>query len=62
MSGTLTNLGDEATYTFTGSSGQTIYFNSLESTTYIYADLTEPERQSNLRLLPALRQPGPLSR
>ena len=42
VSGTLTNLGDEASYTFTGSPGQTVYFNSLESSTYIYATLTSP--------------------
>ncbi len=42
VSGTLTNLGDEASYTFTGSPGQTIYFDSLESSTYIYATLTGP--------------------
>ncbi len=42
VSGTLANLGDEASYTFTGSPGQTVYLDSLESSTYIYATLTGP--------------------
>ena len=59
MTGTLTNIGDEATYTFTGSAGQQIFFNSLENTTYIYAILTDP--YGNTSSAPtSLRQPRPL--
>ncbi len=41
-SGTITNPGDEATYTFTGSPGQRVYFNSLGLPSDVYAVLTDP--------------------
>ena len=43
VTGTITNPGDEATYTFAGSSGQLIEFNGLEPGAYIYATLVDPE-------------------
>ena len=47
VSGTIANPGDEATYTFTGSPGQRIYFNSLASPTYyVFAQLTDPNGNS----------------
>ena len=43
VTGTLFNPGDEATYTFTGSPGQQIYFDGRESGgSSIYAALTDP--------------------
>src|SRR5208337_3882153 len=43
VTGTLVNPGDEATYTFTGSPGQQIYFDGRESGgSSIYAALTDP--------------------
>ena len=41
-SGTITNPGDEATYTFTGSPGQRVYFNSLGLPSDVFAQLTDP--------------------
>ena len=47
VSGTIANPGDEAAYTFTGSPGQRIYFNSLASPTYyVFAQLTDPNGNS----------------
>ena len=47
VSGTIANPGDEATYTFTGSPGQRIDFNSLASPTYyVFAQLTDPNGNS----------------
>ena len=43
VAGTITNPGDEATYSFTGSSGQLIEFNGLKPSLYIYATLVDPE-------------------
>ena len=43
VTGTITNPGDEATYTFIGSSGQLIEFNGLKPGSYIYATLDDPE-------------------
>ena len=40
--GTLVNVGDEASYTFTGTAGQTIWFDGREATSGIYAELTDP--------------------
>ena len=42
VTGTLTNPGDQATYTFTGTGGQRIYFDSRDATTYVAAELTAP--------------------
>ena len=61
VTGTLVNPGDQATYTFTGTAGQTICFDGLESTTYDLRRLTEPVRQPGLQPLHGLRQPGPFT-
>ena len=42
MSGTLANPGDEATYIFTGTVGQTLYFDGLDSFYGTQAVLTDP--------------------
>ncbi len=42
VSGTLTNPGDEATYTFTGSSGENVFFNGVSGSANIYAELYNP--------------------
>src|SRR5271157_5313779 len=47
VSGTINNPGDEATYTFTGSPGQRLFFNSLATPNgYVYAQLTDPNGNS----------------
>ena len=42
VSGTIANPGDEATYTFTGTAGQTLYFSALESAAGTEAELVAP--------------------
>ncbi len=50
VTGTIANPGDEATYTFTGSAGQRIYFDGLASASYyVFAELDRPERQPCLQ-------------
>ncbi len=46
VSGTIVNPGDEATYTFAGTAGQTLYFNGLDSAAETYAQLTGPNGNS----------------
>ena len=43
VTGSLTNPGDEATYTFTGSIGQQVQFNGLETGSYQLATLYDPQ-------------------
>ena len=43
VTGTLTNPGDEATYTFTGSIGQKVQFNGLEPGSTQIAYLYDPQ-------------------
>ena len=42
VSGTIANPGDQATYTFTGSPGQRVYFDGLGLPSNVYANLTDP--------------------
>ena len=39
VSGTIANPGDQATYTFTGTAGQTLYFSALDSAAGSEAEL-----------------------
>ena len=47
VTGTIANPGDEATYTFTGSPGQEIYYDGLASASGIQATLTDPGATAN---------------
>ena len=46
VTGTIVNPGDQATYTFTGSPGQQVYFDNLGFATYLTANLTGPSGYS----------------
>ena len=48
MTGTLTNPGDEATYTFTGSPGQNVFFDGLSGASGIDAESRQPQRRRDL--------------
>ena len=48
VSGTIINPGDEATYTFTGAIGQTLYFSAGNSASGTYVQLTGPFGESIL--------------
>ena len=42
VTGTLTNPGDEASYTFTGTAGQNLFFDGLSASSGIDAELLDP--------------------
>ena len=51
VTGTLTNPGDQATYTFTGSPGQDVFFDGLSGAPGLVAALRNPRQ-------PALQSRG----
>ena len=59
VTGTLTNPGDEATYTFTGSIGQQVQFNGLQSGSSQLATLYDPEGNQRLQLRTSSTTPVP---